>query len=326
LARRVHLSGPTLDQQKAEQRLKEKQMPENLNHTTATDPTPEKPAKDHSFMVAALATGLLFALGVNAYLVMESRDLRQDISKVETGAQARIADLSESTAARLAEQQKLSDEAVADKVKTINDSATAAIRRARAEANKKAEELSREIADAHTALDGETSELNALKDTTNSKLTEVSTDVDHVKTNLEDVKSNVASTQTQLDSNVADLKRAMGDMGVMSGLIATNSKDLAALRALGERNYFEFDLSKGATKKVGDITLTLKKSDVKHNRFTVEVLADDRRVEKKDKTIDEPVQLYVAGNAQPYEIVVNQVKKDQVSGYLATPKIRVARR
>jgi hypothetical protein len=116
-------------------------------------------------------------------------------------------------------------------------------------------------------------------------------------------------------------------MGVMSGLIATNSKDLDALRALGERNYFEFDLTKGqGMKKIGDVMLTLKKSDAKRNRYTVDVMADDKRVEKKDKTMNEPVQLYVSGNAQPYEIVVNQVKKDEVVGYLATPKVKVARR
>jgi hypothetical protein len=119
----------------------------------------------------------------------------------------------------------------------------------------------------------------------------------------------------------------MGDMGVMSGLIATNGKDLQMLRDLGERNYFEFDLSKGQlTKKVGDITISLKKADPKRNRYTVDVLADDRHTEKKDKTINEPVQLYVAGNRQPYEVVVNEIKKDEVIGYLATPKVKMARR
>ncbi len=116
-------------------------------------------------------------------------------------------------------------------------------------------------------------------------------------------------------------------MGVMSGLIATNSKDLSALRELGERNYFEFDLSKRQiTKKVGDVTLTLKKSDPKRNRYTVEILADDKRVEKRDKTVNEPVQLYVSDNRQPYEIVVNQIKKDEIVGYLSTPKVKMARR
>jgi archaellum component FlaC len=307
-------------------------MPDNSNNTTplrpeSTDSTPEAhSSKDHSFIVATLTAGLVVALGGLVYLGLQSRDLQQNIARVEAGAHSQIANLSEATAARIADQQKQSDEIVADKVKASNDSATAAIRRARAEADKKTAELSREIADAHAAVDSQTGEINALKDTTDSKFTEVSTNVDQVKTNLEDVKSNVASTQSQVENTTNDLKRMVGDMGVMSGLIATNSTDLATLRALGEKNYFEFDLSKGTTKKVGDITLTLKRSDAKHNRFTVEVLADDRRVEKKDKTIDEPVQLYVGGNLQPYEIVVNQVKKDQVSGYLATPKMHLARR
>src|SRR5258708_38436864 len=104
----------------------------------------------------------------------------------------------------------------------------------------------------------------------------------------------------------------MGDMGVMSGLIATNAKDLGALRELGERNYIEFDLTKREnTKKVGDVTLILKKADPKRNRYTVELLADDKRLEKRDKTLNEAVQIYVSGNRQPYEIVVNEVKKDQ---------------
>ena len=67
--------------------------------------------------------------------------------------------------------------------------------------------------------------------------------------------------------------------------------------------------------------MKLKNADAKRSRYTLEVLADDKRVEKKDRTINEPVQIYVSGNRQPYEIVVNQVKKDAVVGYLSTPKM-----
>ena len=148
-----------------------------------------------------------------------------------------------------------------------------------------------------------------------------------MKTDVTAVKADIASTQSNLEKAVADLKRVNGDMGVMSGLIATNGKDLAALRELGERNYFEFDLTKKqADKRIGNVTLRLKNADVKHNRFTLEVLADDKRVEKKNRTINEPVQVYVGGNRQPYEIVVNQVKKDAVVGYLSTPKVTLARK
>ena len=61
------------------------------------------------------------------------------------------------------------------------------------------------------------------------------------------------------------------------------------------------------------------------HRFTIELLADDKRVEKKDKNLNEPVQFYVSKARQPYEIVVNEVKKDQIVGYLATPKVQTSR-
>jgi hypothetical protein len=57
----------------------------------------------------------------------------------------------------------------------------------------------------------------------------------------------------------------------------------------------------------------------------VEVWADDKKTEKKDKGINEPVQFYTSKARIPYEIVINQVKKDQIVGYLATPKVTVAR-
>lgn len=295
-----------------------------------SDPKPvvvaEGPANRHSMVIAGLAAGLVVALAGDVYLTKQSRDMQQDVAKVEAAAQTQISKLSEDTTARMNEQQKQWQDTVADKVKSVNDSASAALRRARAEADKKSAELSQQIDDAHSQLASSQTELNSLKDTTNSKFTEVTTDADQTKANLETVKTSVATAQTQLDSTTADLKRAVGDMGVMSGLIATNAKDVEFLRTLGERNYFEFDLSKGNTQKVGNVMLTLKKSDAKRNRYTVDILADDKHVEKKDKTINEPVQLYVAGGMQPYEIVVNAVNKDKISGYLSTPKMKLARR
>jgi hypothetical protein len=141
------------------------------------------------------------------------------------------------------------------------------------------------------------------------------------------VKSDVASTQSELEKTGTDLKRVMGDMGVMSGLIATNGSRLEALKQLGDRDYVEFDLKRtSGRQKVGDMQLTLAKADPKHNRFTLQVLADDKTLEKRDRSINEPVQLYLAGNRQPEEIVVNEVKKDEVIGYVSIPKVKIARR
>lgn len=141
------------------------------------------------------------------------------------------------------------------------------------------------------------------------------------------MKTDLASTKAQADKTATDLDRMTGDMGVMSGLVATNGKQIAQLRALGDRNIYEFNISKKAgMQKVGDIQMKLTKSDQKKNRFTMVVMADDKFIEKKDKTTNEPVQFYaVPGSRQPYEIVVNEVDKDTIKGYLATPKITTAR-
>jgi len=281
----------------------------------------------HKTAIAVLAVGLVVALAGDGYLLVRANRLNDDIAQTQSGTQTQISKLNEATTTLLEqEKQRLQDmeQQMKQEVKGVSDSASVAIRRARAEAHKQGEDLSGKLSEQQQQV---ATQLSQIQDTTNSKFTAVTTDVDGVKANMETVKTNVASAQSDIEKTSNDLKRAMGDMGVMSGLIATNSKDLDTLRALGERNYFEFDINKkDAPKKVGDLMLTLKKADPKHSRFTMDVLADDRHLEKKDKTINEPVQLYVSGNMQPYEIVINQVTKDHVTGYLSTPKVKLARR
>jgi len=285
----------------------------------------------HKAAVIGLAVGLAVALAGDGYLIARSSKLADEVASTQSSTQMQISKLNEATTTLLDQEKKRLDEVaqqmkqeMKQEVKGVSDSATVAIRRARTEAQKNGEDLSAKLVEQREQI---ANQLTQIQDANSSKFTQVATDVDGVKANVETVKANVTAAQNDINQTISDLKRAMGDMGVMSGLIATNSKDLAALRALGERNYFEFDLSKHDTnKRVGDITLALKRADPKHSRFTLDVLADDKHLEKKDKTINEPVQLYVGGATQPYEIVVNQVTKDHVTGYLATPKVKLARR
>ena len=67
--------------------------------------------------------------------------------------------------------------------------------------------------------------------------------------------------------------------------------------------------------------MSLNKADQKKSKYTMTVLADDKSIEKKDKTAGEPVQFYVKGSSHqaPYEIVVFEVNKNQITGYLSTP-------
>jgi septal ring factor EnvC (AmiA/AmiB activator) len=163
------------------------------------------------------------------------------------------------------------------------------------------------------------SEVRQTADSANTKVAEVDTAVTGVKTDL-------TSTKSQLEKTIADLKRTTGDLDGHSVLIATNATELKALRTLGERNYVEFNLTKTkAPQKVGDIQLRLEKADVKHFRYTIVVTADDQNVEKKDRTVNEPLQFVTSKSKQPYEIVVNSVKKDQIAGYLSIPKVLNAR-
>ncbi|MGA3205482.1 MAG: hypothetical protein ABSF12_23540 [Bryobacteraceae bacterium] len=266
----------------------------------------------HTGLFVGLATGLVLALAGDAYLMVRSND-----------AQAQIAKLGDTTT-NLLEQERQQLQALNDDVSGKYDTANSALRKARQDAQRASAALAAKLEQQQKSVGDE---IGQLKETTASATSKLNDDVSGVKTDVGSVRTDLSSTRQDLDKTGADLKRAIGDMGVLSGLIATNSKDLQALRDLGERNYFEFSLGKGAmTKKVGNVTLTLKKSDPKHNRYTIAVVSDDKVVEKKDKTINEPVQLYTAASKQPYEIVVNQVKKDGVVGYLATPKVNVASR
>ena len=299
-------------------------METNDNDITREYPPAQTESGSGKFWI--LGGALVLALGANAYLYVRSNTLSQDLAAARDASAAQYTKLDAAAAAAADESRDRIDrltQALAD-VHNTAAGANTAIKRAQAEQKKQDDQIARRIEEQRSEISGE---LSTFKDDTSNKLTQVTTDVGGVKTDVDGVKTEIASEKTLIDQHTADLKRVTGDMGVMSGLIATNGKDLDALRALGERNYYEFSLSKGQkSTRIGNVTVALKKVDSKRNRYTVEVLADDKLVEKKDKTINEPVQVYVGGNRQPDEIVVNQVNKDGIVGYLATPKVVLSRR
>jgi len=137
----------------------------------------------------------------------------------------------------------------------------------------------------------------------------------------------VGAVKTSLADSRRDLQRAIGDLGEQSGLIARNRQELDELKRLGEREYFEFDLTKAQSlSRVGPLSLRLNKTDTDRQKYTLTVLADDKRIEKKDKTLLEPVQFYLPGTRSLREIVVYEVADDRVAGYVSIPKEHVARK
>jgi chromosome segregation ATPase len=169
-------------------------------------------------------------------------------------------------------------------------------------------------------------QLNQVKESSSETATKLDGKLDGISTEVGAVKSDVASAKSNIEQTQGELQRTKGDLGLMSGLIATNSKEIQYLRDLGDRNIYQFSIAKVAgMQKVGDIQVMLRKADAKRNRYTVDLRADDKLVEKRDKSINEPVQFYTARAHQPYELVVNEVTKDKVTGYLATPKVTLSR-
>jgi len=304
---------------------------ENLNNTPVTPVT----TSTNKWALPAVGVALALSLGFNAYqgsriqtvdqqvtaVNSQIAELRQSVAKVETATGTQLSGIRGEMTTVKAEAEKIAKDAAKGASWTAQSLAQRHADKLAAKLSKEAEGNQKIVADLNT-------ELAAVKSTTQQSSTELNTNLTNVSSDVKQVQTAVDATRTELQQTIADLRRATGDMGVMSGLIATNSGELKALRELGERNYFEFRITRNdKAQKVGDVTLALKKADPKKARFTMELNADDRKIEKKDKTMNEPVQFYVASKArQPYEIVVNEITKDTVVGYLSTPKVQVSRK
>jgi hypothetical protein len=165
------------------------------------------------------------------------------------------------------------------------------------------------------------SEQQAASEAATKQIGAVSSQVSSVQSDVGGVKTQVAKTQTDLATTQAQLQSMKGDLGIQSGLIATNRQELEILKHKGDRNYYEFTLNKQKQPQpVATVSLVLKKTDPKKNRYTLVVVADDKQIEKKDKGTNEPVQFYTGKDNLLFELVVNNVNKNQVIGYISTPK------
>jgi multidrug efflux pump subunit AcrA (membrane-fusion protein) len=281
--------------------------------------TTDRNRAGHILWNAAIVVALLAIV----LLYINNRQLAGSLAQLDQHNQDQIAKLQQDVAQTGAAAEKNVD-ALA---RQAQDAAAQTEARAKQDLRRASSTLSaaltkqqQDAEEARQQMTGQLTDLQQANTTATAKIGEISD-------NVSGVKNDVASTQTELAKTGTDLKRVMGDMGVMSGLVATNSSQLNALKELGDRDYVEFDLKRtGGKQKVGDMQLILAKADPKHNRFTLQVLADEKTMEKRDRTINEPVQLYLAGNRQPEEIVVNEVKKDEVVGYVSIPKVKMARR
>ena len=174
------------------------------------------------------------------------------------------------------------------------------------------------------AAKASSTDVDTLRKESASKLAEVQQESN---TKLGSVSNDVTGVKEDLVAARRDFSRELTDVkNVLSDGIARNAAELAQLRQKGEREYIEFNLRKNQKppfQRVGDIQIALTKTDVKKHKYSVMIQADDNRLEKKDRTTNEPVQFLVGRDQLRYELVINSVDKDQIRGYLSTPKNKI---
>jgi len=174
-------------------------------------------------------------------------------------------------------------------------------------------QLKKARAEAVKAVEDTTTKLSALDTSVHTELATKAANDD-----LKNVDTKVVGVRTDLDTTREDLKMARSEMGT---LIARNHDEIDQLRRLGERDYVEFTIAgKNKPQKVGNLTVELKGVNEKRGQYTVAMTAEDRRLEKKNRAINEPVFFYLSGTKIPEELVINKVGKDTVSGYVSIPK------
>ena len=179
----------------------------------------------------------------------------------------------------------------------------------------------RDIAARSAALRKQVNETEAQLHQSQQLLASMSSDLGGVKSDLSGAKGDISATRTDLEATKKRLDSTIGDLGVQSGLVARTRDDLEILKHKGDRNYYEFTLAKSkAPTPVGTVSLQLKKVNARKGNFTMNVIADDHVIEKKDRNVAEPLQFYTGRDRMLYEVVVFTASKKSVSGYLSTPK------
>jgi multidrug efflux pump subunit AcrA (membrane-fusion protein) len=241
-----------------------------------------------------LLLGIIYVAG-SLFFLFSLRTRLDDLAKAQTASNQQIAELDKRMQSAEADTETLAKQLGLTKKELAQRSA----------------ELVRQQKAAEQRLSAEQKQ----------QYSQVSGDIANVKTDVGGVKTDVASTKTELQATEAKLQSTIGDLGVQSGLIAHTRDDLEVLKHKGDRNYYEFTLVRGAKPQaISTVTLQLKKVDSKRGKFTLNVTADDKTIEKKDRNISEPIQFYTGRDHMLYELVVWSVTKKQASGYLSTPK------
>jgi hypothetical protein len=262
-------------------------------------PVEAKPKSPVALIAAVVVVAI--ALAVAIYLIV---DLRGRVAELETAS------------ARQSAETKV----LADKLHITDKNMEAGMQALGSKVGMTQEDIARRTSELRVQQERAAARLAAEQQATNQQVANVNTAVSGVKSELGGAQKDIATTRSELAATNAKLESTIGDLNVQSGLIAHNHDELEILKHKGDRNYFEFTLKKKQRSPISTVSLELRKTTPKKSRFTLNVYADDHTIEKKDRTLGEPMQFYTGRDRQLYEVVVFNVTNDEITGYLSTPK------
>jgi chromosome segregation ATPase len=285
---------------------------------TGRDPAavPPRPPRNRSGVSEWLKSALLIVLAVAVgYLLYDSYQTKAQSQAELAKINQQIQVLEGRNQAGEARLSSLSGELT--QTKQAVGSTKAELKRTAQQIHSEGEKTKTELSQA-LATKADSSQVAALKSEAETKIGQVSQEVGGVKSEVGVVKTDLAGTKRDLEGTQRQLVDVRENL---TAAVAKNASELSQLRRKGERDYFEFEIpKKNQYVKVEDIRLILTKTDPKKGKYNLQILVDDSKLEKKDRTINEPVQFLVGKNRIRYEVVVNWVQKDRVGGYLAIPK------
>lgn len=248
--------------------------------------------------------GLLVPTVIAGWALWSSSNATRSATQAQQNAAAQVQTLNDQLQQRLAqsEQSRAQAQSELDAMNAQLKKTQGALGHDRKESKQFKEEYGKQIADVQDNVKSVKSEL----------ATKASAD------DLKAVSGDVSGIHTDLDSTKQGLQMARSEFGT---LIARNHEEIDQLRRMGQRDYYEFTLSKkGDRQKVGSVTVELRGTNVGKGLFTIRLGVDDMNLEKKNRSVNEPIFFYTQGSRSSLELVVNKIGKNRVTGYLSSPK------
>ncbi|MDA1237272.1 MAG: hypothetical protein O3A53_21105 [Acidobacteria bacterium] len=265
-----------------------------------------------------IAGGIAVAalIGFNVHLMNKVGDIETSTQSERAAMTAEVSDLEASLSAQSGAHQR----EISALQQSVEKTKAEAANRARSEARRGADQLSKLIAQKEREQ----------QDMFLTEIGSVRGEADTNRKGIEDVSTRVVGVQGELDqtrqslNETADLLvSTQTDVDAISGRVGTHEAAIERLKMQGQRDVTQFQLPVAKERtKIESVHMRVKDIDFKKNRYTLEVMADDKVVTHKDRLLNQPVEFYVTGAAQPYEVVVTEIERNQVTGYLATPKFK----